>query len=96
MKETKTYPGADISSDHVPVSIKIHIQHKRIKKQAGAKKLDYATLQEDFNIRDLYTLKVSNRSDVLEDARGQGQVADFPRGHRGSCERSDSTQEKPE
>ncbi|XP_072040063.1 craniofacial development protein 2-like [Amphiura filiformis] len=87
VKEAKTYPGADISSDHVPVISQIHLQLKKIRKQTGAKKLDFAALKEDSNIRDMYKLKVSNRFEVLEDE-------DFPRVDRGNCKRSDSTKEK--
>ena len=67
VKETKTYPGADIGSDHVPVICRIQVKLKCIKKQARAKKLDYAKLKEDSNIKDQYSLKVTNRFEVLED-----------------------------
>ena len=64
VKHVKTYPGADIGSDHVPVVMNIHL---RLKKISNGRKTIRPNLEilKDESIRQLFPNNVSNRYEGL-------------------------------
>jgi hypothetical protein len=66
IKQCKTYPGADIGSDHNPVVAKIQIKLKKVQstQQPKSRTYDVAQLQSS-DFRSKYTLEVKNRYEVL-------------------------------
>ena len=50
VKQTKTYPGADIGSDHNPVVATVKINLKRIKKKDNDDSMDHIHQHENTNI----------------------------------------------
>lgn len=69
VKQAKTYPGADIISGHVPVVSTIKTQLKNVKRQKQHTILDYAALTADKEMQSAYAVKVSNRSEILEEIK---------------------------
>ena len=64
VKQAKTYPGADINSDHNPVVIKMKIKLKRIKKPQKVEQQDLNLLKQE-QYKDKYNIKVRNQYDTL-------------------------------
>ena len=62
--QVKTYPGADIDSDHNPVTMKIEITLKQIKKRQSTVHLDLNMLKDE-NIRLEYNILVQKRFNRL-------------------------------
>ena len=65
VKQVKTYPGADIGSDHVPVTCKLQIKIKKPRKSALKEQRDLPKLREE-QTRISYNLKIKNYYDALE------------------------------
>jgi len=63
----KSVPGADCYSDHIPVSAKIRLKLKKLKKPPRNIKLDLATLKNNSEIRKKYLVAVKNKFALLED-----------------------------
>ena len=64
VKQASTYPGADINSDHNPVTIKFKVRLKKIKRNQAQSQIDYNLLKDDTNKR-RYNILVKNYYDVL-------------------------------
>ncbi|XP_008482566.1 craniofacial development protein 2-like [Diaphorina citri] len=55
VKSVKTYPGADVSSDHNPVIAEIKIKLKKVKKKTCKNKIDLSRLKDERTRRNLKT-----------------------------------------
>ena len=64
VKQARTYPGADINSDHNPVTIKFKVKLKKIKRNQAHSQIDYNLLKDDTYKR-RYNILVKNYYDVL-------------------------------
>ena len=64
VKQARTYPGADINSDHNPVTIKFKVKLKKIKRNQAQSQIDYNLLKDDTYKR-RYNILVKNYYDVL-------------------------------
>ena len=65
VKQTKTYPGADIGSDHNPVVATVKINLKRIKKKENMEQFNLDMLKDE-HMRQQYAVEVNNIFDCLE------------------------------
>lgn len=65
VKQVKTYPGADIGSDHIPVTCKIQIKVKKPQKSAIKEQHDLNKLQDE-QTRMKYNLEIRNYFEALE------------------------------
>ena len=65
VKQTKTYPGADIGSDHNPVVATVKINLKRIKKKENMEQYNLDMLKDE-HMRQQYAVEVNNIFDCLE------------------------------
>ena len=65
VKQTKTYPGADIGSDHNPVVATVKINLKRIKKKENMEQFNL-DMEKDEHMRQQYAVEVNNIFDCLE------------------------------
>ena len=63
--KTRTYPGADCNSDHVPVIATVRIKLKKLIKPKTEPKLDLAILLRNKDLQKRYELEVKNRFDSL-------------------------------
>ena len=72
VKQVKTYPGADIGSDHVPVTCKLQIKIKKPRKSALKEQRDLPKLREE-QTRISYNLKIKNYYDALENEEMEQQ-----------------------
>ena len=63
---SKTLPGADCYSDHVPVIGNFRLKLQKRKSLASNKKLNLALLKSDSDIREKFRVKVQNKFAVLE------------------------------
>ena len=45
VKQARTYPGADINSDHNPVTIKFKVKLKKVKRNQAQSQIDYNLLK---------------------------------------------------
>ena len=61
----KTYPGADVGSDHNPVLMQIKIKLKKMRKQKSHVKFELQQLK-DQEKRQEYNVKVKNRFELLD------------------------------
>lgn len=66
IKQSKTYPGADINNDHNPVICTIHVQLKKVIQWKGTKRLHYAIVLENKERKEKYNIKVRKRFEVLD------------------------------
>jgi len=66
VKQCRTFPGADINSDHNPLLAKLSIRLKKItkKKQDGKLEIDWGKLQTQEE-RDKFNVEIRNRYEVL-------------------------------
>ena len=64
VKDTRTYPGADVHSDHVPVVCRIKIKLKILKKPKQNTAKDLNALKEE-EIRNKFSIAVNNRYQEL-------------------------------
>ena len=62
---TRTYPGADCYSDHVPVVTEIKIKLKKLIKRKMEDRRQLKLLVTNQGLRELYRVEVSNRYEVL-------------------------------
>ena len=69
IKQVKTYPGADIGSDHNPVVMNVMVKLKKTKKVTGRQHLDMNMLKSD-EYRNLYRVKVNNMFEMLRNEEG--------------------------
>ena len=68
MIQVKTYPGADCSSDHVPVIATIKLKLKKIvKKKNIIPKRQLITLRKDEDIKTKYNVVVKNKYEAMKD-----------------------------
>ena len=65
VKQAKTYPGADIGSDHNPVVATVKINLKRIKKKVNMEQFNLDMLKDE-QMRQQYAVEVNNIFDCLE------------------------------
>ena len=65
VKHTKSYPGGDCGSDHIPVVCSIQIKLKKLRKPAATKKLDLTALKTN-SVQQRFKIKVQNRYEELE------------------------------
>ena len=64
VKQAKTYLGSDINSDHNPVTLKIKIQLKKLKKKNRKQHFDVSLLKKNsYTAR--YNVEIRNRFDAL-------------------------------
>ena len=59
--QSKTYPGADCGSDHVPIICKLLIKLKRIRAHKPVPKLQVDMLQNNATIREAYSVTVKKQ-----------------------------------
>jgi hypothetical protein len=65
VKNAKTYPGADINSDHNPVVVKLYIKLKNTRRKSSRDpQIDISALQQP-EIRHRFVMKVKNKFDCL-------------------------------
>ena len=64
IKDIKTYPGADIDSDHNPVVSKIEIKLKKIKRLNNVGQLDVSKLK-DYITKIMHAIEVNNKFERL-------------------------------
>ncbi|XP_063601940.1 craniofacial development protein 2-like [Penaeus indicus] len=64
---SKTLPGADCYSDHVPVMGRFRAKMRKLKKPTLREQLDVSLLQKDNTIKEKYAVEVKNRFSALED-----------------------------
>ncbi|KAK7907147.1 hypothetical protein WMY93_015759 [Mugilogobius chulae] len=64
IKQAKTYPGADIGSDHNPVVMKIKVKLKKLKKQKPFEHLELNKLKEK-QYQENYNIQVQNMYNKL-------------------------------
>ena len=62
---TKTRPGADCESDHVPVVSRIRLKLKKLRTKKVPVKLDLALLKENQEIQNNFAIKVENKFQAL-------------------------------
>ena len=65
VKQTKTYPGGDIGSDHHPVVATVKGDLKRIKKKESMEQFNLDMLKDE-QVRQQYAVEVNNICDCLE------------------------------
>ena len=65
VKQAKTYPGAEFSSDHNPVVATVKINLKRIKKKVNMEQFNLDMLKDE-QMRQQYAVEVNNIFDCLE------------------------------
>ena len=63
-KDIKTYPGADIDSDHNPVVSKVEIKLKKIRRFNNIEKLDVSKLR-DYTTKTRYAIEVNDKFERL-------------------------------
>ena len=66
VKQSKTYPGADCGSDHVPVICTLQCKLKKLKRPKVVKILDFKQVSKP-DIRQEFTVQVKNRFELLID-----------------------------
>ena len=66
VKSTRTFPGADCNSDHVPIVIEMAVKLKKPRKRKLKPKVNIKLLKSDSNIKDLYNVAVRNKFEALE------------------------------
>lgn len=74
--QTRTYPGADCNSDHVPVVSNIKVTIKKPEKIKTNPVKQIELLRKDNELQDRYRIEVNNRYDLLneeEDSDAQQQ-----------------------
>ena len=59
VKQVKTYPGADINSDHIPVVMKLKIKLKKMEKPKVREQFDLQILKEE-NYKKEYNVEIRN------------------------------------
>ena len=64
VKQTKTYPGADIGSDHNPVVMKHLVKLKQVKSSKRDPQLDMSMLRNE-DLKNRYNLSIQNRYEIL-------------------------------
>ena len=64
VKNVKTYPGADVGSDHNPVVMSVKVKLKRKKVQPQVVKYDMKMLKQD-EVRRKYNIEIRNRFELL-------------------------------
>ena len=64
LKQARTYPGADINSDHNPVIIRFKVKLMKIKRNQAQSQIDYILLKDD-TCKRRYNILVKNYYDVL-------------------------------
>ena len=81
IRNCRTYPGADINSDHVPVVCKMKLKLKKVKRKKSEPKLDLLYLKNKDNAMQ-FQIEVKNRFTMLveenEEQRGmEDSIADI-------------------
>ena len=64
VKQVKTYPGADVDSDHIHVVCKIKIKLKATKVKKGSKAKDYIILKDERS-RMQFSVSIRNKYESL-------------------------------
>lgn len=65
--QTKTFPGADVNSDHVPVVATVKLKLKQLRKPKNKPKKNVELLGRDPVLTERYAVVVQNRYAVLQD-----------------------------
>ena len=63
---SKSLPGADCDSDHIPVFCDLRIKLKRLKKAELVTKFDFDLLLKDSLLRETYNIEVRNKYEILQ------------------------------
>ena len=66
VKQSNSYPGADINSHHNLVVAKVKIRLRKLQKTKQQAKFQLTKLREDHNVRSEFQLKVSKRFEKLQ------------------------------
>ena len=64
LKQVKTYPGADVNSDHNPVIAKMEIKLKNLRQFKRKEQLDLNLLKQE-SIKNKYNVEVRNKYELL-------------------------------
>ena len=70
----RTFPGADCSSDHVPVVVDIRVQLKRPKKSQFVPKINVKALRQDDNLKEQYNISVRNKYEALREETEEDSI----------------------
>ena len=65
IKSSKSMPGADCDSDHVPVLCKLLVKLRKLKKPQLQTKFNIMKLKSDKEMKDQFVIEVKNRFDGL-------------------------------
>ena len=63
--DTKTFPGADCYSDHIPVVADIALRLKKVNKRKREERRQLKLLLTDEQLKESYRVEVTNRYEVL-------------------------------
>src|SRR5437899_6000876 len=63
--QSKSYPGADYNSDHIPVICNMKTKLRKLKKSNIQAKLDLEKLRTSPTIQENYNIEVRNKFDAL-------------------------------
>ena len=74
--QVRTYPGADCSSDHVPVVMNVFIKLKKLEKRRKTPRLSLNILKENEELRNDYRNKVRDRYSEQERSHDELNVED--------------------
>ena len=70
IKQSKSYPGGDCGSDHIPVICKLRLKLRKLQKPKTSPQIDFDQLRDE-TIKSKYAVAVKNRFDVLEQEEGK-------------------------
>lgn len=65
--QTRTFPGADCASDHVPVIANVRVRLKNITKPKNTPKIDVSVLGTNKELQGKYEVEIYNRFECLEE-----------------------------
>lgn len=68
VKTCQTYPGADINSDHNPITAKLKIKLKKVKIPQRKRDIDVNALKASIELQDKYRVTVANTYDALSES----------------------------
>ncbi|KAK3771587.1 hypothetical protein RRG08_041516 [Elysia crispata] len=66
IKTSKSMPGADCDSDHVPVMCKLQVKLKKIRKPKAHSKLQVELLKSDQEIKEQFSIDIKNKFALLD------------------------------
>jgi len=63
---SKSMPGADCGSDHVPVISHLKVKLKKLKKPERTPRLDFQCLRQDNDLKNAFTISIKNKFEILD------------------------------